>query len=68
MRKLYKGYVKWFNNEDGIGWITVDGMEDIFIHFSEILHDGYKTLEDGQLVTLDVERRNGGNYAFNVRI
>lgn len=51
-----KGTVKWFNAEKGYGFISNDdGGEDVFVHFSSIMVDGYKTLQEGQKVTFDVE-------------
>jgi CspA family cold shock protein len=50
------GTVKWFNSEKGYGFITNDnGSEDVFVHFSAIVSDGYKTLQEGQKVTFDTE-------------
>ena len=50
------GIVKWFNAEKGYGFITPDnGTEDVFVHFSAIVCDGYKKLEEGQKVTFDTE-------------
>ena len=51
-----KGQVKWFNESKGFGFITpADGSKDVFVHFSAIQVDGFKTLEEGQKVTFDVE-------------
>ena len=60
------GVVKWFNNEKGFGFISVDGENDVFVHFSAIQGDGFKTLEEGQAVTFDVEEGQRGPQATNV--
>ncbi|MGI6349137.1 MAG: cold-shock protein [Eubacteriaceae bacterium] len=53
---MNSGTVKWFNAEKGYGFISNDdGGEDVFVHFSSIMVDGYKTLQEGQKVTFDVE-------------
>ena len=49
------GTVKWFNSEKGFGFITVEGGNDVFAHFSAIQGEGFKTLEEGQKVTFDTE-------------
>lgn len=48
-----QGRVKWFNNEKGYGFIEYDQLSDIFVHYSAIQKDGYKTLNEGSLVTLN---------------
>ena len=48
------GVVKWFNNEKGFGFISVEGEGDVFVHFSAITGEGYKSLEEGQSVQFDV--------------
>ena len=54
---MNKGTVKWFNADKGYGFISNDeGGEDVFVHFSSIMVDGYKTLSEGQRVTYDVEQ------------
>ncbi len=54
---MNNGTVKWFNAQKGYGFITNEGTgEDVFVHFSAIMSDGYKTLEEGQKVTFDIEQ------------
>lgn len=55
-RKQKRGKVKWFNSEKGFGFIERVGGGDVFVHFSAIQGEGYKTLEEGQEVTFDVEK------------
>lgn len=62
------GTVKWFNSQKGYGFITVDGGEDVFVHFSSIQSDGYKSLEEGQKVTFDIENGTKGPQAANVSL
>jgi cold shock protein len=64
---MEKGKVKWFNGEKGFGFIEREGGEDVFVHFSAIQGEGYKTLEEGQEVTFDVEQGQRGAQAANVR-
>lgn len=68
---MNKGIVKWFNAEKGFGFISNDdGGDDIFVHFSAIVCDGFKTLAEGQKVTFDMERdpKNSSKMrAVNVR-
>ena len=64
---MEKGRVKWFNGEKGFGFIEREGGEDVFVHFSAIQGEGYKTLEEGQEVTFDVEQGQRGAQAANVR-
>lgn len=54
-RLMNNGTVKWFNSEKGYGFITGEDGKDVFVHFSAIMCDGFKTLEEGQAVTFDVE-------------
>ncbi|MEH7106410.1 MULTISPECIES: cold-shock protein [Bacillaceae] len=63
---MEKGKVKWFNSEKGFGFIEREGGEDVFVHFSAIQDEGYKTLEEGQDVTFDVEQGQRGPQATNV--
>ncbi len=61
------GKVKFFNAEKGYGFITVDGGQDVFVHYSAIEADGYKTLDEGQEVTFDLVEGPRGEQAANVR-
>ncbi|KOS26906.1 cold-shock protein [Bacillus anthracis] len=63
---MQKGKVKWFNNEKGFGFIEVEGGDDVFVHFSAIQGDGFKSLEEGQEVTFEIEEGNRGPQATNV--
>lgn len=64
---MNKGTVKWFNSTKGFGFITNDETgEEVFVHFSGIAADGYKSLEDGQKVTYDTIEGNRGMQAVNV--
>ena len=60
------GTVKWFNNEKGFGFISVEGENDMFVHFSAIQGDGYKSLEEGQKVEFEVVDGEKGPQAANV--
>jgi len=62
------GTVKWFNGEKGFGFISVDGGEDIFVHFSAINIDGYKTLEEGQKVSFEIVEGARGPQASDVTL
>ena len=62
------GTVKWFNSDKGFGFIKIDGSKDIFVHYSSILGNGYKTLEEGAKVTFDIVNGNQGAQAKNVII
>jgi len=60
------GTVKWFNAEKGYGFIQVENGEDVFVHFSAIQGDGFKSLEEGQAVEFDITEGNRGSQAANV--
>ena len=63
------GTVKWFNNAKGYGFILPDeGGEDLFVHYSSIVMDGYKTLKAGQMVNFDIVQGGKGFHATNIRI
>ncbi len=61
-----QGRVKWFNPEKGYGFIEVEEGKDVFVHYSEIQEEGFKTLEEGQLVEFDIVEGNRGPQAANV--
>jgi CspA family cold shock protein len=63
-----QGTVKWFNSEKGYGFIAVDGGQDVFVHFSAIEMDGYKSLEDGQRVEFEIAQGQKGPQAEKVRV
>ena len=60
------GKVKWFNAEKGYGFIEREDGGDVFVHFSAIQNEGFKTLEEGQAVEFDVVQGNRGEQAANV--
>lgn len=60
------GKVKWFNAERGYGFISGDDGKDVFVHFSDIVGDGYRSLDEGQQVTYDVEDGDKGVKAVSV--
>ena len=65
---MAEGKVKWFSNEKGYGFISRDDGDDLFVHFSEIQAEGYKTLEEGASVEFDITTgQNGKLQASNVR-
>jgi len=65
---LSTGTVKFFNAEKGFGFISLEGQKDVFVHYSNIQGDGYKTLEEGQNVEFDVAPGRKGDEAQNVRV
>ncbi|PYZ93468.1 cold-shock protein [Salipaludibacillus keqinensis] len=64
---MTQGTVKWFNAEKGFGFIEVEGQDDVFVHFSAIQGEGFKTLEEGQAVSFDIEEGQRGPQAANVQ-
>jgi len=63
---MAKGKVKWFNNQKGYGFITPESGNDVFVHYSAIQGDGYKTLEEGQEVEFEITKGDKGEQATNV--
>jgi cold shock protein len=63
---IMQGKVKWFNGEKGFGFISVEGGDDVFVHFTAIQGEGFKTLEEGQEVSFDIVEGNRGPQAANV--
>ena len=64
---MTEGKVKWFNAEKGFGFIEVEGSDDVFVHFSAIQGEGFKSLEEGQTVTFEIEQGARGPQAANVQ-
>ncbi len=62
-----KGRVKWFNNEKGYGFIEYEDLEDIFVHYSAIIKDGYKTLKEGTIVNFKLIETSKGLQAIEVQ-
>ncbi|HHT67695.1 MAG TPA: cold-shock protein [Firmicutes bacterium] len=60
------GRVKWFNNEKGFGFIERENGDDVFVHFSAIQGDGFKSLDEGQEVEFDITQGDRGPQAANV--
>lgn len=67
-RNMAEGTVKWFNPDKGYGFISHDDGDDVFVHYSEIQTDGFKTLDEGQAVSFEITTgQNGKLQASNVR-
>ncbi len=63
---MESGVVKWFNPEKGFGFIERESGDDVFVHFSDIVSDGYRTLDEGDAVTFEVAEGDRGPKATNV--
>ncbi|MFB5663873.1 cold-shock protein [Alteribacillus sp. HJP-4] len=63
---MEQGTVKWFNAEKGFGFIEREGADDVFVHFSAIQEEGFKTLEEGQQVSFEIVEGDRGPQAANV--
>lgn len=64
---MAQGTVKWFNDAKGFGFISQEGGEDVFVHFSAIEGDGFKTLQEGEKVEFEVQQTPKGLQAANVQ-
>lgn len=65
---MNKGLVKWFNNKKGYGFITLENGEDVFVHYSGINGEGYKTLKEKDPVTFEIVNGEKGAQAVNVTL
>ncbi|QJT07397.1 cold-shock protein [Oceanidesulfovibrio marinus] len=63
---MAQGVVKWFNEKKGFGFISIDDGEDVFVHYSAIQADGFKTLQEGDAVTFELVENDKGPRASNV--
>jgi len=63
---MAEGKVKWFNDKKGYGFIEIEGESDVFVHYSGIKADGFKSLKEGESVTFDIEETSRGPQAVNV--
>lgn len=63
---MVKGAVKWFSNQKGYGFITPENGKDVFVHFSSIQGEGYKTLNEGEAVEFEIAQGPKGEQAVNV--
>jgi CspA family cold shock protein len=68
MSERTTGVVKWFNNEKGFGFISREGGDDLFVHYSEIRSDGYRTLNEGDKVEFEITQGKKGLQASSVTI
>jgi cold shock protein len=66
--QMEQGTVKWFNSDKGFGFISRENGEDVFVHFSAIQSNGYRSLQEGQAVSFDVKRGPKGWQAENVQV
>lgn len=64
---MAEGKVKWFNDKKGYGFIEIEGQDDVFVHYSGIVSDGFKSLREGESVTFDIEDTSRGPQAVNVQ-
>ena len=65
---MAKGTVKWFNEKKGFGFLSQEDGEDVFVHYSSIQNEGFKTLQEGQAVEFEVQDGPKGPQAVNVRL
>ena len=65
---MAEGTVKWFSNDKGYGFISQSDGEDVFVHYTAIMSDGYKSLEEGQAVEFEVTQGPKGKQASNVKV
>lgn len=65
---MIKGTVKWFNSQKGFGFISDEQGNDVFVHYSGLAMDGFKSIDEGQAVTFDVTKGARGMQAVNVNI
>ncbi|MCE5280052.1 MAG: cold-shock protein [Planctomycetaceae bacterium] len=65
---MASGTVKWFNNTKGYGFITTEDGKDVFVHYNDIVGEGFKTLDEGQGVEFEVEEGSKGPKAVNVKL
>mgnify|MGYP000424674148 FL=1 len=65
---MLKGTVKWFNKEKGFGFVTSEEGTDYFVHFTGIVGEGFRTLEEGQAVTFEVAEGKKGPMAVDVKV